>query len=91
MFENIIKFSHLFKLIINFDSGAIYYREIDIYNRKENDLLTISKDYYGFSKYVIYKLSLSYDNVFNFRIFNIFHTFIYKNYFQEYLSGFQNY
>jgi dTDP-4-dehydrorhamnose reductase len=74
MFENMIKFSHLFKLIINFDSGAIYDRETDIYNRSENDLLTIPKDYYGFSKYLIYKRSLSYDNVFNFRIFNIFHT-----------------
>ena len=74
MFENMIKFAHLFKLIINFDSGAIYDRETDIYNRDESDLLTIPKDYYGFSKYIIYKRSLSYDNVFNFRIFNIFHT-----------------
>jgi UDP-glucose 4-epimerase len=74
MFENIIKFSHLFKLIINFDSGAIYDRETDIFNRKESDLLTVPKDYYGFSKYLIYKRSLSHDNVFNFRIFNIFHT-----------------
>jgi GDP-L-fucose synthase len=73
MFENMIKFAHLFKLIINFDSGAIYDRETDIYNRNEEDLLTIPKDYYGFSKYLIYKRSLSYDNVFNFRIFNIFH------------------
>jgi nucleoside-diphosphate-sugar epimerase len=74
MFENMIKFAHLFKLIINFDSGAIYDRETDIYNRDESDLLTIPKDYYGFSKYIIYKRSLSYDNLFNFRIFNIFHT-----------------
>jgi GDP-L-fucose synthase len=74
MFENMIKFAHLFKLIINFDSGAIYDRETDIYNRDESDLLTIPKDYYGFSKYMIYKRSLSHDNLFNFRIFNIFHT-----------------
>ncbi len=74
MFENMIKFAHLFKIIINFDSGAIYDRETDIYNRSEDVLLTIPKDYYGFSKYLIYKRSLSYDNVFNFRIFNIFHT-----------------
>ena len=73
MFENMIKFAHLFKLIINFDSGAIYDRETDIYDRSENDLLTIPKDYYGFSKYLIYKRSLSYDNIFNFRIFNVFH------------------
>ncbi len=74
MFENMVKFSHLFKLIINFDSGAIYDRETDIYNRSECDLHTVPKDYYGFSKYLMYKRSLSYDNLFNFRIFNIFHT-----------------
>jgi GDP-L-fucose synthase len=74
MFENIIQFAHLFKIVINFDSGAIYDRETDIYNRNEEHLFTIPKDYYGFSKYLIYKRSLSYNNVFNFRIFNIFHT-----------------
>ena len=73
MFENLMKFSDKFKLIINFDSGAIYDRETDIYCRKEQDVLTIPKDYYGFSKYVIYKRSLQHDNVINFRIFNIFH------------------
>lgn len=75
MFENIIKFSDKFGIIINFDSGAIYDRETDIYVRKEDDnvLGSIPKDYYGFSKYLIYKRSLQYSNVFNFRIFNIFH------------------
>jgi GDP-L-fucose synthase len=74
MFENLIKFSERFKMIINFDSAAIYDRNTDILNRKEEDLLTIPSDYYGFSKYIIYKRSLQYTNVFNFRIFNIFHT-----------------
>ena len=74
MFENLLKFSERFKMIINFDSAAIYDRNTDILNRREEDLLTIPCDYYGFSKYVIYKRSLQYDNVFNFRIFNIFHT-----------------
>jgi nucleoside-diphosphate-sugar epimerase len=73
MFENIIKFAHLFKLIINFDSGAIYDRETDIYNRKENELLTVPKDYYGFSKYIIYQRSQQYTHFYNLRIFNIFH------------------
>jgi GDP-L-fucose synthase len=75
MFENIMKFANKFDIIINFDSGAIYDRETDIYCRKEddNDILSIPKDYYGFSKYLIYKRSLQYSNVFNFRIFNIFH------------------
>lgn len=74
MFENLLHFSDRFKMIINFDSAAIYDRNTDILNRKEEDLFTIPDDYYGFSKYVIYKRSLQYDNVFNFRIFNIFHT-----------------
>jgi GDP-L-fucose synthase len=74
MFENLLKFSHKFKMIINFDSAAIYDRNNDIFNRKEEELLTVPTDYYGFSKYVIYQRSLQYDNVFNFRIFNIFHT-----------------
>jgi len=74
MFENILHFSERFKMIFNFDSGAIYDRASDILNRKEEDLITIPSDYYGFSKYVIYKRSLAHNNIYNFRIFNIFHT-----------------
>lgn len=73
MFENLLKFASYFKLIINFDSGAIYDRSKDIYCRKESDELHIPIDYYGFSKYLIYKRSLQYKNIVNFRIFNIFH------------------
>lgn len=73
MFENMLKFTSHFKIIINFDSGAIYDRNVDILNRKEEDLLTVPTDYYGFSKYVIYNRTLQYDNVYNLRIFNIFH------------------
>jgi nucleoside-diphosphate-sugar epimerase len=73
MFENIIFFADQFKMILNFDSAAIYDRTTDILNRKEHELLTIPNDYYGFSKYIIHKRSLAYDNFYNFRIFNIFH------------------
>ena len=75
MFENFMKFSYKFGLIINFDSGAIYDRDTDIYCRTEAEesLVSVPKDYYGFSKYLIYKRSLLHSNVFNFRIFNIFH------------------
>ena len=73
MFENIIKCSQNIKMIINFDSAAIYDRKTDIMNRTENELYTIPEDYYGFSKYIIYQRSLQYDNIYNFRIFNIFH------------------
>jgi GDP-L-fucose synthase len=74
MFENMMKFSHMFKMIINFDSAAIYDRNTDILNRKESDILTIPTDYYGFSKYVIYNRTLNHNNIYNFRIFNIFHS-----------------
>jgi len=73
MLENLLHFSDKFKMIINFDSAAIYDRTTDILERKEEELLTIPTDYYGFSKYVIYKRSISYNNFYNFRIFNIFH------------------
>jgi nucleoside-diphosphate-sugar epimerase len=72
MFENLVKFSHRFKMIINMDSGAIYDRKTNILNRKEYELYSVPTDFYGFSKYCIYKRSLSYSNIFNFRIFNIF-------------------
>ena len=73
MLENLLRFSNNFKMIINFDSGAIYDRATDILNRKEEELWSIPIDYYGFSKYMIYKRSLQHNNMYNFRIFNIFH------------------
>jgi GDP-L-fucose synthase len=73
MFENLIKFANKFKMIINFDSGAIYDRSTNILNRKEHELYTVPTDYYGLSKYIIYNRTLSYNNCFNLRIFNIFH------------------
>lgn len=73
MFENLLKFSERFKMIINLDSGAIYDRSTDIYNRKESELFTIPTDYYGFSKYLIYKRTEFIPHIFNLRIFNIFH------------------
>jgi GDP-L-fucose synthase len=73
MFENLMMFSSNFKMILNMDSGAIYDRETDILNRKEENLLSVPKDFYGFSKYTIYNRSLNHTNLYNYRIFNIFH------------------
>ena len=73
MFENLLQFVDRFKMIINFDSAAIYDRSTDIKNRKEVELSSVPSDYYGFSKYVNYQRSLQYDNIYNFRIFNLFH------------------
>lgn len=73
MLENLLWFKDNFKMIINLDSGAIYNRAEDIFERKETDIHSIPKDYYGFSKYTIYQRGLACDNFFNLRIFNIFH------------------
>ena len=73
MFENLVKFIDRFKMFINLDSAAIYNRSQDIYCRKENEIYNVPRDYYGFSKYLIYQRSLQYDSIYNFRLFNIFH------------------
>ena len=73
MLENLLWFKDNFKMIINLDSGAIYNRAEDIFERKETDIYSIPRDYYGFSKYMIYQRGLACDNFFNLRIFNIFH------------------
>lgn len=73
MMENVLKFENKFKMIINLDSGAIYDRNTNIMNRKEEHIFTIPSDFYGFSKYVIYSRTNQYKHCFNFRIFNIFH------------------
>ena len=71
--ENLLWFKDNFKMILNMDSGAIYNRAEDMFKRKETDIHSIPKDYYGFSKYMIYQRGLACDNFFNMRIFNIFH------------------
>jgi nucleoside-diphosphate-sugar epimerase len=73
MFENLSVYFQKFEMVINLDSAAIYDRSTDIMSRTENDIITIPSDYYGFSKYVIYQRCLTFPNIFNFRIFNIFH------------------
>ena len=73
MFENILLYKDLFKLIINLDSAASYDRSTDIMNRSEDDLKTVPMDPYGLSKYIIYQRSLSVNNMINLRIFNIYH------------------
>jgi GDP-L-fucose synthase len=73
MLENLLLFADKFKMIINFDSAAIYDRTTDIVNRSEEDITTVPSDYYGFSKYLIHRRCQQFDNVYNLRIFNVFH------------------
>jgi UDP-glucose 4-epimerase len=73
MFENLLLFKDKFKMILNLDSGAIYNRSEDIFKRRESDMFSIPTDVYGFSKYIIYQRTISHANIFNLRIFNVFH------------------
>lgn len=73
MFENLMMFKDKFKMFLNLDSGATCDRATDIYMRKEEDMPSIPKDFYGFSKYMIHQRVLAHDNFYNLRIFNIFH------------------
>lgn len=73
MFENLMLFSNKFKMILNFDSGAVYDRATNIYMRNEDDIWTVPRDYYGFSKYIINERARQFSNVYQLRIFNIFH------------------
>jgi GDP-L-fucose synthase len=73
MFENLFKFIDKVKLLIHFDSGAVYDRKSNILNKSETDISSIPTDPYGFSKYLIHRLSQTNNKIVNLRIFNIFH------------------
>ena len=76
MFENLASQRHKFKGMINFGSGAEAERTKGIMIMKEEQFLSdkqIPSDYYGFSKYMIAKrIQQINDNIYNFRIFNVF-------------------
>jgi len=75
MLENLLKhYGTGYKRFLNFDSGAIYDRSTNIYCRKEDELLTIPKQYYDFSKYMIFQRTSHLENIHHLRIFNIFHS-----------------
>lgn len=74
IFENLIKFIDRFKMFINLDSAASYNTKTNIMNRKENEFETIPTDNYDLSKYIIYQRTILYHNIYNLRLFNIFHS-----------------
>lgn len=74
MYENLIKFSHLYKLFINIGSGAEFDRKNDIDNKKESDIFRcVPTDYYGLSKNIISKSVLANDKCITLRIFGCFY------------------
>jgi dTDP-4-dehydrorhamnose reductase len=76
MFENLANCREYYKFMINFGSGAESSRTGEILERKEEFFThgkSIPNDFYGFSKYIISRRIYGIgENIFNFRIFNIF-------------------
>lgn len=74
MYENLIKFSHRYKMFINFGSGAEFNRKQNISNVNEYEMFNIiPTDFYGLSKNVITKLSTRHTIILNLRIFGCFY------------------
>ena len=74
MYENLIKFSHKYKMFINFGSGAEFDRKQDISNINECEIFNVIPiDFYGLSKNIISKLSTHYPIVLNLRLFGCFY------------------
>ena len=74
MYENLIKFSHKYKMFINFGSGAEFNRKQNISNTNECEIFNIiPTDFYGLSKNIISKLSTHHPIILNLRIFGCFY------------------
>lgn len=73
IFENLYYCRHLLHKVINFASGAEFDRETDINLANEEDIFErVPKDYYGLSKNIIAKKTLTTNNFYNLRIFGCF-------------------
>ena len=73
VFENLYSCKNLLHKVINFASGAEFDRQNDINLAKEEDIFErVPKDYYGLSKSIISKKSLTANNFYNLRIFGCF-------------------
>ena len=76
MFENLASQNHRFKGMFSFGSGAEMDRTKDIQAPSEEQFLqnkTHPTDYYGLSKHIIARrIKQINDNIYNFRIFNVF-------------------
>ena len=95
MFENLIKHSRDYKMMIHFGSGAETERTRGVDELSEIDFGIHNKnvpiDYYGFSKYLVARRAENISNVITLRIFNVFGEFeaddrMVKNNINNYLS-----
>ena len=74
MYENLIRFSHKYKMFINFASGAEFDRKENISNINESEVFHVTPtDFYGLSKNIISKLSSHCPIVLNLRLFGCFY------------------
>ena len=73
IFENLFFCRDLVNKIINIASGAEFDRSFDINLKQEEDIYkAVPKDFYGLSKNLIAKKSLTVDNFYNLRLFGCF-------------------
>ena len=74
MFQNLNSFSHRYKIMFNFGSGASFDRRQTIENMPEEQLLeSVPDDFYGLSKNRIARYIVDQDNnVYNLRLFGCF-------------------
>jgi nucleoside-diphosphate-sugar epimerase len=73
IFENLYSCKNLIHKLINLASGAEFDRQRDINLSIEEDIFNcVPKDYYGLSKNIISKRSLSVKNFYNLRLFGCF-------------------
>lgn len=74
IYENLMKFSHRYKIFINIGSGAEFDRRYDIQDKTETEIFcNVPVDYYGLSKNIISKSMYNYKNCVNLRIFGCFY------------------
>lgn len=73
MFRNLYRNQHMFKMMINFGSGAEFDRKQDIKEKKEDAIFdSFPNDYYGLAKNLITREIIKSKNIYNFRIFGCF-------------------
>ena len=77
MYQNLLNFSHKFKIMFNFGSGAEFDRRKPIENLKEESVLRERPiDYYGMSKNLITRHIREHtDNIYNLRLYGCFGQF----------------
>ena len=77
MFQNLRRFSHKYKYLFNFGSGAEFDRQQNISLASEEDIFNNTpSDYYGMAKNLISRqISQGEDNIYNLRLFGCFGKF----------------